>query len=103
MSEGATTWQGTPGCSSRFGDAEAAGTGFVAGFELRAGVGLADAPQKFLERMEIIADGAVDADLAVAPAFGERDGDGIVDSLAPARLALRGRRCDSSSAVPTAQ
>jgi hypothetical protein len=57
------------------GDAEAARPRFIAGFEARAGMGLAQFGDDFFEGMEVIADLAVQADLALEAALGYGDHD----------------------------
>ena len=59
------------------GDAKAAGTGLVGGFELGAGMGLAEAGQSLLQGVQIIADGAVEADLPAGIGVGEGNRDGV--------------------------
>lgn len=59
------------------GDAKAAGAGFVGDVELSARVSFADAGQSLFDGMEVIGDGAEDADFALGPRFGDGDGDGV--------------------------
>lgn len=60
------------------GDPEPAGTGLAGDLQLSAGVSLANSTQGFLQRMEIIGDGAEEADLAFGVRFGHRAGDGVL-------------------------
>jgi hypothetical protein len=59
------------------GDAEAAGAGFVGDVEVGAGMGFADLGQDLLQGMEIVGDGAVEADLALGAGFGQGEGEGL--------------------------
>ena len=58
-------------------NAKAAGARFVSDFQDGLGVSFADALQSFLQSLEVIGDGAEDANLAVATGFGDRDDDGV--------------------------
>lgn len=58
-------------------DAEAAGTGLVSDFQVRARMSLVDAAEGFLHSPQVVGDGAKEADLALGPGLGDGEGDGV--------------------------
>jgi hypothetical protein len=59
------------------GDDKTARTGFIGNFQNGARVSFADALQSFFQSVEVIGDGAEEADLAFGAGFGDGDGDGV--------------------------
>jgi len=59
-------------------DTKTAGTGFVSDLKDGVGMSFADAIDGFFQSLEVIGDGAEDADLAVATGFGDSDDDGVL-------------------------
>jgi len=59
------------------GDAKAAGAGFIGDLEDGAWMSFADAVESFLQSLQVVGDGAEDANLAVATGFGDSDDDGV--------------------------
>jgi len=59
------------------GDDKTARTGFIGNFQNGARVSFADALQSFFQSVEVIGDGAEEADLAFGTRFGDGDDDGV--------------------------
>ncbi len=71
--------------------AYAAGASFVGDAQASAGMGLADPEQGFLQGVQVVGDGAVEADFALGTGLSEGEGDGL-ERLGKPRKEFRRRR-----------
>ena len=60
------------------GDAKTARAGFVGYFQFCVGMSFVDAAQSLLQSMEVIGDGAEEADLALGTGLSDGNGDGVL-------------------------
>ena len=65
------------------GDAEAAGARFVGDLQACARMGLADTGQGLFQGVQVVGDGAKEADFAGTPGGSDGDGDGVFVDIEP--------------------